>query len=250
MSDYTIYMNYFDKPDGKMPTGVFTRFADVLEYSINQHCTGHKILRDEIPPAPKVINVRQTGPNNLAKISEWEKVVQQSNEPVMLLDADALVLRDVSDIWEKDFDVAYCRRPGKYPIIGGVLFIKPTKAAKEFCSKWLKKATRIFCKPTRANELFSKYGGLSQTTLNILTKQELHRVNFLELDSVEWNLCDETWHKYDPDKTRIVHYKGALRRYIFDGTGEPLIKYDSQPEAMKKMARIWYEYAAKTLEEK
>jgi len=246
--DWDICCAYFDRPDqnGRL----FRRMARVLKIGVDKHCPEASFNAIEDPEPPKMFNMKQNAIANWSKVASWCRYIRDTDQPTLLLDADTLIVRPVAEIWERDFDIAYCRRPGPFPLIGGVVFVKPTDAAQKFVTEWLITANAILRDPDTCQMLMSEYGGLSQSCLNILTSDMSDEVDFLELDAVEWNCCDEVWHQFDEERTRIVHYKGPLRRELVCGDPGDLEKYDHQtPEVYAQLCNLWFSYAQEMYEQ-
>lgn len=188
----------------------------VLATSIDANCSSARYFSDEIEPAPFVANVRATAPNNLSKLCAWNAVLQHSICPTVFLDADTYVRQDLAPIWQYDFDVAYTVRPGHRPVIGGVLFVRPTERTRFFFLRWIARAASLLMRPGEIGNEMHMWGGLNQSCLNALTRGTVADVNILAVPAAIWNSCDETWHRFGPE-TRIVHLKGELRQEIMSG---------------------------------
>lgn len=223
----------------------FRMLAAVLEQSVKQNCPAATFWQDQMPPPPIVVGVRKSAPNNIAKLVLWRERLMRATRPIALLDTDTFVCRDLAPIWEHDFDVAYCQRPNTYPIIGGVLFARPTAAAKAFFTEWLCLASRLLLRPLEIDPLMSQYGGLNQYCIWQLTQMPMNTIGLLALTAEEWNCCDQVWHTFDPQKTRIVHLKGRLREELKRGHMDP----DGPNKDLAPIMAEWLRYRLASYEQ-
>ncbi len=208
--DYDVFCTYHGKQ--------FTRLAVVLRKSIKANCPqATPVLKEE--PRPRGIRgLPKNASANLLKLTQWWPLAQEAERPFVLMDADTLVVNDLGPVWQHDFDIAYSVRPHRCPIIGGVIFCRPTDATKHFLTQWLAEATRIALRPD-APQIMSEYGGLLQSGLNQL--RDLDYLSIHELQAAEWNCCDQVWHEFDKNTTKVIHMKGRLRREVMKGRARP-----------------------------
>lgn len=191
--------------------------AAVLRHTVEKYCSDAAFRSDQIRRPPEVAHVRQLAPNNLAKICSWKNALDTAVNPMVMCDADTFVVNDVGDVWDEDFDVAYCWRPGNRPVIGGVIFARPTDAARRFMGDWVTLAAQQMLDPRVVECRQSIYGGPNQSALHTLTKNDASYADIVSLPANPWNLCDEVWSEFEEDKTKIVHLKGAVRQEAFAG---------------------------------
>lgn len=203
-SKYDIFCAYHGK--------AFTRFASALERSIQHNCPDARFIGKEISPPPQINNLPRNGTNNLRKLTAWQQFGEQARRPFILMDADMMVCRDVAPVWTRDFDIGYCIRPHRCPIIGGFIPCRPTAAMRRFMRRWVCEVANLALQPTLAKRKMSEYGGLLQSGLNRLREIEVRGLSVEELDASVWNCCDQVWHTFDPNITRVMHLKGRLRQ--------------------------------------
>lgn len=189
----------------------FEPLALAWRRSVEQNCPDATVEAQQIPGASAIKGIRQTGPDNLAKVARWRERIHDAEKPLLLMDVDTFARGDLEPIFNAmgTADVAYCWRPGRRPVIGGVVAVKPTKEARQFADTWLCRMATILSRPQTARERMFRDGGLSQTVLNELSSMPTVRL----LDPHEWNACDECWADVD-DETRIIHAKGELREHV------------------------------------
>jgi hypothetical protein len=206
------------------------------------------IICPDIPPARTDCKYSYTA-NNL-KLKLWVKAVLASDVPVVLIDIDTVILKDLWDIFHKDFDIAVTERPGKAWFNGGVVFVKPTEAAKRDLAVWLEFDSQLYNsriinpgdrKPSKLKEIqdSTEHDGQNQPSFVHLYNKGLFKSKVIKLPSSLYNNCDQVWAKFTK-ATRIVHVKGKLRQRLKDGLRMTQIEYQWRPIAMA--IRKYYMY--------
>ncbi len=161
------------------------------------------------------------------KMQSWTEAVLKATGPLILLDADVIVRRDPSIIFDSahTWDVAHAPRPGDFPFNTGVIFVRPSHAANAFFEYWL--ARTRFWGSSKATVKLSKelHGGTDQCSFAETLARYPSRIK--ELPYERWNLCQnyELFNRH----TAILHLKGRTSREIL--TGRNLNKY---PDVLKK----------------
>ena len=188
-----------------------------MRHTVVKYCPNADFRSDRIRKPPAVAQVRQLVPNNLAKICSWKNALDTAVKPIVLCDADTFIVNDIGEIWDRDFDIAYCWRPGPRPVIGGIIFARPTDAARRFMADWVTLAAQQMLDPQVVECRCRINGGPNQSALHTLTKHDAGYVDLISLPADPWNLCDEVWSEFDENRTKIVHLKGAVREEAFAG---------------------------------
>ena len=150
---------------------------------------------------------------NTAKLAHWNDAVQASDDGdrLLLIDADAFILRPLDPVWEKEFDLAYTVRPTRFPLNGGVVFLRVSPAVRAFCQAWATENMRLLHDNADQRQPWrAEYGGINQASFAHMLRTD-HQLTVETLPCREWNCEDTTWSDFDPAITRIVHVKGALR---------------------------------------
>lgn len=216
----------------------WSSLARVLAFTSAQHCPDwtRRILSIRPSKVASAIN-RRSHINNSQKLEHWCDLIAAAplGERILLIDADTAILRPLDDIWERDFDVAYTERDRsvmRFPINGGVLFVRVTEAAKAFVEAWrLENRRMLTLKDWRAT--YGVFGGINQAAFMVTLKR---RADFgaaaLALPCREWNCEDSSWRTFDPARTRILHVKSELKRNVFSRYAP--IRGDLQP-----LVAIW-----------
>jgi hypothetical protein len=177
--------------------------------------------------------------NNSWKLEFWAEAVCSAPDGtrVLLLDGDTFLTGDPGDIWETDFDVAYTRRPAevtRYPINAGVFAARANERSRSFMRAWLKR-DREFLASRQLHDPWTRiYGGINQASLGSLIESpgEREGVNLVALECLRFNCEDTCWEAFDPERTRIVHVKSALRMHALGLSS-------AKTPATKNLVRLW-----------
>lgn len=211
------------------------RMARVLAHTAAQQCPGWEIAVEPLP-APRVHPNRNPGHvANTAKLDHWSRLIEVApdGDEVLLIDADTMILRPLDPIWDEPFDVAYTVRPDGYrhPLNGGVVFVRVSDAARMFLDLWRTENRRMFNDPAYHRSWKAKYAGINQPALGVLLEERRSHARLRALPCAEWNCEESAWPTFDPQVTRIVHLKSALRRGLFN----------LQPPTpqLKPLVRLW-----------
>ncbi len=186
---------------------LYKRFADVLKATAAKHCSTWNVQLSHVKM--KV--------NQASKLAHWVKAVDAAPDgtPMLLMDADTMILRSLDDLWERPFDIAYCvRNPAwsKWPNNAGVVAVRASCSVRAFLHEWLQRELPLLktTGPTRKAWL-SRYGAVEQAALEQTLANSSLQIE--RLPCVEWNCEDSSWAHAD-GRTRIVHLKGAMRAAI------------------------------------
>lgn len=200
--------------------GQYDRLARVLAYTAGQHCPDWDIRVEPIEPdimAPCTGNPSHAW--NAAKLAWWNAQVQgcPDGTPVVLMDADMMILRPLAPVWDLTFDVAYTTRDAKtsrLPLNGGFVALRASASVKAALARWQSVDDAMCREGTRHAEFHRKYAGMNQASFGFQLEQG--GFSGLELEKLpcqEWNCCE--WLNFAPN-TRVVHVKSRLRRTVFN----------------------------------
>lgn len=153
--------------------------------------------------------------DNTHKMRAWNRIAQETpdGEIVLLLDADTFLTGDPSILESMEFDVAYTARPegSSFPLNSGVVPFRGGPVARAFFAEWLEVNEEFLADGTRHQTFRERYGGINQAALGAMLERG-SATGILRLECAEWNCEDTTWKAFDPDSTKVVHVKSALRR--------------------------------------
>lgn len=212
----------------------YVRMADVLSYSASVNCSiPLSIRRVDTSNDP----IREINPrlayyyiDNAIKTRLHRDLINSAKdgELIGLLDSDLMILHDIKEIkkymWGMDF--AYTVRPGQWPFNSGVVFVRVSDKTRNWYDKWLENVKALLANAMLRRRYEDKYGRINQCGLGMLLESN-HDLNILRLDCKDWNCVTQTYHKYDPATTKIVHILGKLRDLCVLGGragGTPTIK--------------------------
>jgi hypothetical protein len=176
---------------------------------------------------------------NSRKLWAWNNTIRsaEDGERILLIDADAAILLPLDDVWDLDFDLAYTKRPStaKFPFNGGVLFVRVSNVTRAFFDLWERENARMLVEPAHHRKWQARYGGINQASFGYLTHSRSFDLKLHALPCSEWNCEDSGWSQFDPDTTRILHIKSALRLACFLGVAE-------RATGLGPLAKIWREF--------
>jgi hypothetical protein len=215
----------------------FGRLARVLEFTSALHCPTWQRTIERITPvkltrSPSASDSHLT---NTQKLEAWYRAVLAAPDGacLLLLDADAFITRPLDDVWERDFDVAYTVKPAKFPHNAGVVFVRSSPQSRAFVELWRNENLRMFRDGAHHQHWRRKYGGINQASLgSVLESSVAAKVQILRLPCAEWNCEDSSWDHFDPEVTRIVHVKSALRRAVF--------RIGATPARLRPLMKAWH----------
>ncbi len=213
------------------PVKKFDRLASVLVKSARRHCPTWRLDIDAMPFAP-MASPRGLDHNcyNTQKLEAWADAVERAadGDRLLLMDADTVILHSLDDLWNEPFDFAYTVKLGspRMPLNAGVIAVRVSAKTRAFMRLWQTADRFLFENPREQNVWLPAFGGMNQCSLGMLFSKNdaakpeqfrglTHGLTIRRLECVTWNCEDESWARFDPDTTRIVHVKGDLRRAIF-----------------------------------
>jgi len=228
---------------------LYARMARVLAASAAQHCPhwDRQIVARRLFDVKEVtVNARVR--NSSVKLAEWVKAVDESPDgtPLLLIDADCLILRPLDDVWDRPFDVAYTKRDparSKLPHNAGVLFVRATPATRAFLHAWLEDTKVIRTSTAKMQQARRQFGACDQAALATTLKRPVaSAAAIVQLPCREWNCEDSEWGRFDPSLTRIVHIKGALREALI---GNARLVSAGRMQTLPRLIERWREVEAR-----
>jgi len=215
------------------------RLSSAFESSVKANATHGELEMIYASPPPVVPGIARTYANNTYKLRLWAEAVYRSPLPVVLMDTDTLVLRDLRRAFREEFDVAYTTRPGELPINAGVVFVNQTDAARQFMADWQAVNDQLLVDVHQLVSAISEHAGINQAALLRLLATRDHIASVKPLACSEWNSCDQTWEQLD-ENTAVLHVKGLLRHVALGG-GLDLLAH-GVPDNLDDLLSIWNQY--------
>jgi len=203
----------------------------VFDYLNNDYHTMftvlHKSIKHNMPDADILLitqqpdievndNHKDDSKNNYAsfraKLDIWAENVNIDDD-IIFLDVDMVVDKDLSHVFDQEFDVAITTRSHKNKSINsGVVFVRNTDTAKQFIRQWAKIDSRMFWDTAFHYEWRKSYRGMNQTSLGYMVHNQ-GEAKLLYLPCKIYNCCDDDWRLLNDD-TCIVHLKKPLREVV------------------------------------
>ena len=167
-----------------------------------------------------------------SKIILWEYAARKClNKKLCFMDVDTLVLKDLSDFFEKsDFNIIYTFENGQCPLNSGVLLSDGSKESVSFFKLWKQRTLEILSNRellNQANDRNLCYGGADQMALfNILNYKRDNKIYTININGaivnfkgVPCKFLNETNSTKITRDTHIIHYKGGWQLILLRGLG-------------------------------
>ena len=142
----------------------------------------------------------------------WAREAKKGGN-VVLMDVDTIVLKDIGEVFDYDFDIGITVRSGKNWFNGGVVFVKPTQAAYDILDLWAKK---IHSKDQAKYKWETGHSGTAQPVFAWLYKHGKFNGTIREFPCSTYN-CIQPWGNYRD--ASVIHVKSGLRKSLFSGKG-------------------------------
>lgn len=229
-------------------TGKYERMARVFEATARSHCPGWDLNLRKVPEVNLACD-RAARPGHIAntqKLEEWNGTIQGAHDGacVLLIDADTFFVNPIDDIWAQDFDIAYTVKRSKFPFNLGVIFVRVSDRTRRFFAAWTAENRNMLTAKVEHRQYRDRFGGINQASFGrILETPAVLGVNLLGIPCSTWNCEDSAWADFDPEATRIVHVKSALRRALFDNDREATAR-----PGVPRLVEMWKALEAETME--
>jgi len=142
--------------------------------------------------------------HNYHKLIVW---MDYLNDDTIFIDCDTVVLSDLTEAYNDNFDIALTKRKRKKLLNTGVVFYRPT--GKDFFNEWYK-WNKVLMKRIMSGK---KYITINQDALRLALQHQEHKFLIKILPCRIWNACNEDWSEINRD-TKMIHYKagpGSIR---------------------------------------
>lgn len=194
----------------------YIRLGKVLEKSIKINCPKSEIIY-HICPAPKVPEHERADKRfgeNTEKLKLWVEFLNKiQDDNIVLIDADTMVLSDISGVFKDKFDIGVTRRTkdGRIKYNGGVMFVKKNERSLAFFQKFKEINDLMYQKRNFHAEWRQKYSGMNQAAFGWMTENYRGNIIMREYPCSVYNAVSDDWGAFDINKTKIVHLKSKLR---------------------------------------
>jgi len=189
--------------------------SKVFEYSVRKNCPNAELeLLKVKPPETRRKARSKSFASNTLKLGLWLDVLKKTDDNVVFMDCDMIVLKDVSEAFNYDFDIGYTvRTNSSIPFNGGVVFVKNTKKAIKFIETWKEINKQMYDNYTFHMPYRNKYAGMNQASFGYLLEKKNYDAKLKPFKCDIWNACDDNWRNISKD-TKVIHVKGGLRRSV------------------------------------
>ena len=197
----------FDYPQTR---GLYEALYKALKKSIEINCPDARLHSITVPP-PKNPKAWRGATSNTVKLDYWIKALETiEDDNFIFIDCDMIVLKDMEHVFDKDFDICYTTRESKFPINGGVVFVKKNERSIKFIKRWQEINDRMYYDKKFHAKYHAKYAGINQAAFGYMIEQENRDIKLDTVPCMRYNCTDEGWHLINDD-CHAIHYKGRLR---------------------------------------
>ena len=190
----------------------FRTMAKVLGNSI-EHNSNHGLTVHELPKGKETMRHKLVV--NTRKLHKWVEIVENAKDDIVLMDCDTVLLKEVSHVFDMDFDIAYTKRTqgSRFPLNGGVVFVRPNKKTKDFFRRWLDVNNRMMEDSHFHKPYYKKYAGINQASFGYLLENGCD-LKIIDVPCSKYNACDAVdWENLE--YTHILHVKSDLQNQCF-----------------------------------
>lgn len=230
--------------------GEFQGLADAFEASARRHFPTADLQVWRCPPPP-LGGLPNGCAYNAEKLRLWGRLACEAKTKTILIDADTLILGDLSGAFDQSFDVAYTARPdsARHRLNGGVVFLRPTERARGFMRRWVEIDDEMVASRPLAERAAGLHGGVNQAALCSLLDDGAANADVIGLPCSIWNSVDETWASFG-DHVKVLHFKSELRAAALrNGRRDLRNRQPSERARMEHIDRLgemWKTYARRT----
>lgn len=168
----------------------------------------------ELEPPEPVEGAYQGWVNNHIKLHAYSQI--PIDQPTVFVDSDTIFLRDVSELFDLEFDVAIGQRPhwgGKrVRYNGGVVLFKPTEAARSFMARWAAIDRKMLDDQELHMKWHAKYNGQNQASFGCMVDMHLGKTRLKQYSTAVLNACEQDWPRISEKVPYILHVRKRLLR--------------------------------------
>ncbi|MGD8567335.1 MAG: putative nucleotide-diphospho-sugar transferase [Gammaproteobacteria bacterium] len=217
----------------------YKRCLDALVNSIrvNAPYTSFHII--DLEPPDEVPGVFQGWINNHIKLEAYSQVA--IDEPTIFVDADTVVLRDPSDLFDGTFDIGIGERPTGHRVKsrfnGGVVLFDDTDRAREFMRQWIRTDSEMLTDSEFHKKWHKTYRGQNQSSFGYLYEERREIARIKEFPTGTVNACEQDWPRLGKIRPYIVHVRKQLLR-----AAQSNCPISRMGRNHREGARLWREY--------
>jgi len=130
-----------------------------------------------------------------------KKILSETDDPVVMIDADCLFYKDISPLINMEYDIQVCKRNNHVPWLGSYVSINNPKKGIEFINKWRQ---NIYddVRYDDDGHLMARESPALGKTVNETT---------LNIGGIEEHIVSATHEGMFNENTHIVHFKGSSK---------------------------------------
>jgi hypothetical protein len=164
------------------------------------------------------------------------RVLVEDSEDIILCDCDTVFLRDASELFKDNFDIAMGRRPGyaAVPYNGGVVLCRPTWETKCFMTSWLNTDTMMLNDYELHMKWRDKYNGQNQASFGCALETKRGEIHFREYPTALMNACEQDWPRLPEVTPVILHVR---KRLLSEAQSKKNI--DEIDPALRAAVKVW-----------
>lgn len=173
--------------------------------------TAAKMMKQRIRiPAIKDPHIKQQHLANFNKLRHWQEMAGSSPCPLVLMDADCLVLADLYHVFENnDYDIVLTSREDKW-VNAGVVFIRPGETANQFFDAWVWEDEKVLHQNRHSRKPNTPYHIVGQNQISLWNIYPEFKDKIGWVPCQTYNSCEARYWQ-DHGRTKVVHVKSALR---------------------------------------
>ncbi len=142
----------------------------------------------------------------------WAQEARKANCPVVLMDTDTILIRDIDEVFEQEFDIAITVKDHyRNWLNAGVVFVHPTEKAFGILELWTKEIDRA-----KNYKRKTGHAGFAQPVFVWLHDNNMFDGNILKIPCAKYN-CVQPWNDYKT--ASVIHVKSGLRESLVTGKG-------------------------------
>jgi len=203
----------------------YLKYKNALVKSIKQNVKKHEIIDIELPALRKA-DLQKA---NYIKLKEWAKHIKGNT---VLIDADTIVLSDISEVFDMPNDLIYTKRylNKNIDFNSGVVFVK--ESGLNIINKWVEIDRQLYESKALLRRWQRKYFGFNQASFGCLLETNKD-FNIGHVTTAIYNNCDNPDWVKNHAIAKIVHVKSTLRksvnagRNLFPDIEKRILKYYS-----------------------
>lgn len=187
-----------------------------LIYVLKQSVESYGGLIEHKVPSPSEKNKINS---NYNKIKYQIEILKNEKEPFVFIDGDTVLLGDISNVFDDDFDIAFTERSetSPIPINVGVVFCRPSYKLEKFFNEWYEAVDFFYKNPDELKPYLNVHKGICQSGLGKILEKE-HDLKIKYLPCSIYNACEDDWKDKIPDDCKVIHLKNeSVQKQLLHG---------------------------------